>query len=489
MIGVTSFGCYIPRLRLSRKSMAEANSWVEPSLVSLGKGERSMCNWDEDAVTMAVEAARDCLAGRNRASVESLYLASTSLPFLDRQNSGIVSAALNLSENLSTLDITSSQKAGTSGLLAALNSVKAGTSAATLFLASDKRRTKSACPQEMVYGDGGAALLLGSRDVIAEFKGCHSVSVDFVDHYRGQDRPFDYAWEERWVREEGFLKIVPRAVAAALEKTGFRAGEIDHFVMPCPYPGVPAGVAGKVGITPGKVRDTLHQVCGETGAAHPVVMLVDALQDASPGEKILVVGFGQGCDVLLFEATPELMKTAMRQGTKGSLARRKEEKNYMKYLAFNRLVLQERGIRAENNPQTALTALYRSRKMLLGLVGGYCEKCGTPQFPKSEVCVNPGCRAVSSQRDHEFADEPASVLSWSADSLVYTADPPAHYGMVQFTNGGRFMADFTDYDVGGVKVGMPVRMVFRIKGFDEARGMVRYFWKAAPAAARQGEEG
>lgn len=77
MIGVTSFGSYIPRLRLSRKAIAESNGWMEPSLLSLGKGERSMCNWDEDAVTMAVDAARDCLAGVDRSSVEGLYLAST----------------------------------------------------------------------------------------------------------------------------------------------------------------------------------------------------------------------------------------------------------------------------------------------------------------------------------------------------------------------------------------------------------------------------
>ena len=480
MIGVTSFGAYLPRLRLSRKSIAESNGWLDPSLLALGKGERSMCNWDEDAVTMAVEAARDCLSGQDKAAVEGVYLASTSLPFLDRQNAGIVSAALNLSENLTTLDITSSQKAGTSGLLAALNAAKTGGAGNTmLFVASDKRRTKSACPQEMHFGDGAAALLLGVRDVIAEFKGGHSVSVDFVDHYRGQGKAFDYHWEERWVRE-GILKIVPQAVVAALEKTGMCAAEIDHFVMPCVFPGVLAGVAGKIGIKPEKVRDTLNQGCGETGVAHSIAMLVDALQDAVPGEKILVVGFGQGCDILLFETTPSLVKLPKRLGTKGSLARRKEEKNYMKYLTFNRLVLQERGIRAENNPQTALTALYRNRKMLLGLVGGYCTKCGTPQFPKSEICVNPACHAISSQKDYEFSDQPGSILSWSSDSLTYSVDPPAHYGMVQFSNGGRFLADFTDCDVGGVKAGMPVRMMFRVRGVDEARGMIRYFWKAAP---------
>ncbi len=54
--------------------------------------------------------------------------------------------------------------------------------------------------------------------------------------------------------------------------------------------------------------------------------------------------------------------------------------------------------------------------------------------------------------------------------------------MVQFDEGGRFMADITDVEVGDVAVGMAVRMVFRIKEVDEQRGFTRYFWKAAPAA-------
>ena len=83
---------------------------------------------------------------------------------------------------------------------------------------------------------------------------------------------------------------------------------------------------------------------------------------------------------------------------------------------------------------------------------------------------------------YRFADEAAQIKTWSADWLTYTPDPPAHYGMVEFTRGGRFVADITDWDLGKVEVGQPVRMVFRVRGRDAQRGMVRYFWKAAPLA-------
>ena len=81
MVGITSFGAYIPKLRLARKSILEANAWGNAALRAHGKGERSMCNWDEDSVTMAVAAARDALRGRKRESLGSVFLASTTLPF------------------------------------------------------------------------------------------------------------------------------------------------------------------------------------------------------------------------------------------------------------------------------------------------------------------------------------------------------------------------------------------------------------------------
>ena len=97
-VGISSIVGYIPKLRLSRKSVAESNAWLAPNLVGKGKGTRSMSNWDEDSVTMSVEAARRLLGPEDdRSHVDNLFLASTTMPFADRLNSGIVRAALTLS--------------------------------------------------------------------------------------------------------------------------------------------------------------------------------------------------------------------------------------------------------------------------------------------------------------------------------------------------------------------------------------------------------
>ena len=122
----------------------------------------------------------------------------------------------------------------------------------------------------------------------------------------------------------------------------------------------------------GAVRDLMGANLGDTGCAHALVMLVDALETATAGDKIMVVAFGQGVDVLVFEVTPENAKLPKRKGLSGWMARRKEEKNYMKFLAFNEMLPIDKGMRAEFDKKTALSVLWRKRDMIYGLVApGY----------------------------------------------------------------------------------------------------------------------
>ncbi len=323
------------------------------------------------------------------------------------------------------MDVGASQRAGTSGLIAALDAV-AARGGPVLYIAAEKRRAAAASPQEVLYGDGAAAFVLDRDDGVAKFIASRSSTVDFVDHFKGKGREFDYSWEERWIRDEGYLKIVPPVLKGVLAEAKLTPGDIAHFCLPCTLPRVAQSIAKAAGFAETTLRPNLDGQCGDTGTAHPLVMLVHALQEAKPGERILVASFGQGCDALIFEATaalPAMQKT--RHGVLGSLKRRKEETNYSRYLAFNDLVKMERGLRAEVDKQTQLSTLYRKKEMLLALVGGKCERCGTVQFPKSNICVNPNCRAMHSQVDQPFSEFTGRVMSFTADSLTYSPDPPA----------------------------------------------------------------
>jgi 3-hydroxy-3-methylglutaryl CoA synthase len=478
--GILAAGAYIPLRRLQRSAVYAANAWFAPGLRGAAKGERAIAGWDEDAVTMAVEAARDLFADRERSGVESLTLASTTLPMADRSNSGVVKEALTLADKVGTLDATGSQRAATSALIAALSTTRE-----SLVIGSDLRKARPASEGELVQGDAAAAVLTGTGEVIARFLGAHSESIDFVDHFRATGEDFDYTWESRWIRDEGYARVLGGALARGLAAIGVKGEEIDHAVIPVAVKGVPESLAKKAGIRPEAVRDSLSAVVGDTGAAHALLMLAHALEDARPGQKILLVGFGQGADILVFETTEALGKTAPRLGVKGFLARRAADSNYMRFLFHRGLLDLEKGMRAEMDQKQPGTSLYRHRKAVMGLVGGRCTKTGTVQFPKTDISVNPNDRAQGTQEDYPLAERTARIITYTADSLTYSPDPPSYYGAVDFDGGGRLVAAFTDCDGAEIEVGMAMRMVFRIQAVDEARNFTKYFWKAAPV--RTGE--
>lgn len=478
--GILAAGAYIPRLRLQRKSIVDANRWFAPGLASLGKGERAICNWDEDAITMAVEAARDATVGQDRGTLRSLYFASTTFPFLDRLNAGVVAEALAMSEDINALDVASSQRCATSVLDMALRNGEPG-----LVVAADHRRTKAASAIELTAGDGAAAVVVGEGTPIARLLASARRTVDFVDHFRTADSVYDYLWEERWTRDAGYMTIVPPVIARCLAAAGVEASEVAYFCMPAMLPRVVNAVAKAAGIRDDAIVDNLHAVCGDTGAAHALLLLVSVLEKAKPGERILVIGFGQGADALLFECTATKSGIAGRLGSAGHLARRREEASYAKFLAFNDLIEIERGMRSETDKLTPLSALWRNRDTVTGMIGGKCAVCGTIQFPLSRICANPNCNALDSQEPHPFAEKAGRVNSFTADRLTYSPDPPACYGMVQFDEGGRWMMDFTDVEAGELAVGKRMRMMFRIKDVDTQRGFRRYFWKAAPIEDRR----
>lgn len=484
MVGIAAWGAYAPRLRLSRKAVTEANAWVAPNLRAKAKGERSMTNWDEDALTMAVEAARDALGpDDDRSAVDAVYFASTTAPFVDRQNAGIVAAALTLEKAVASADVTGSQRCGLTALSQALAAVQGGAAGRALVAAGEHRRARAASSQELDNGDGAAAFVVTADGGAAQFLGRGSITDDFVDHFRGADSDFDYGWEERWIRDEGIVKLVPPAIHQALENSGLSGSDVTHFCFPSTFAGMAASLAKTIGIAPEAVRDNLALTLGEAGCAHGPLMLAHALEQARPGDVILVAQFGQGAEALVFRVGDDVENARPARGVIGSLVDRKVEDNYLKFLTFNGLVEWDKGMRAEKDNKTALTTLYRNQDMILGLVGGRCRETGVVQFPRTRVSVAPNNPAVDTQEPYRFAERKASVLSYSADYLTFSMSPPNHYGMIVFEGGGRIMMDITDVEQGEVDSGLPVKMVFRIKDVDEKRGFTRYFWKAAPDRA------
>ena len=474
--GITSWSVYLPRQRLARSAVAAALAWCRQPTKRAPAGERAYGSWDEDSVTMAVEAARLALHPAPAGNTKAVHLASTTLPFADRSNAGIVADALSLANPLDTQDATGSQRAATGLLLRALGSATGGD---TLVVAADRRRTRPGSAEEVAYGDGAAAMLVGSSDVVAEFVGSRSVAVDFVDHYRESDADHDYTLEERWIRAEGYLKLVPDAIRGLLGELATPAAAIRHFILAAPR-STTTQVAGACGIDAEAVIDPLLERCGHTGAAHPLLMLAAALDVARPGELIVMVGFGQGVDVLVLRTTAALAEATPRGAVERALSSGVTDHAYVRFLSHSGTLAMDWGMRAERDTRTAPTVHYRKHRDLNGLVGGRCASCDTVQYPKSRVCVNPACRATDTQSDEILADVAGRVKTFTEDWLAYVPAPPLQYGNVALQGGGNLFIEFADVEPGDLSVGLATRFVFRIKDVDHVRGFHRYFWKATP---------
>ena len=473
--GITAWGTYVPRLRLDRAVIAATHAWMVPSLKGLAKGRRAYCCWDEDVVTMAVEAARTCLGTRDRTEVREIQLASTTAPSADLQSSAIVSVALRLGHHVRAFDFGGSQRAGVAALGAAL---RAGNQS-TLVIASERPRARPASTQEMQYGAGAAAFLVGSDKVAAEIIGSASMTTLLVDHFRASGASYDYFWEERWIRDEGYLKIGVGAIHAALADAKVAAADVKTLVFPAPSKGVADAVAKAAGIK--SVADPLDADGGFAGTAHSLLMLANTLDQASPGDVIVVVGFGQGSDVVVLRATDAVTEARPAQTLGQILAAGVTVQTYAQMATFYDEIDPELGMRAERDTKTALTEQYRSSDQVNGFVAGKCSTCGQVQFPQLAYCVN--CRGPASALEPLcLAEEGAKVLTYTADGLTFHPSPPMYIGFAQFDVGARLLMEFIDVNPETFGVGTRLKMRFRIKERDLTRGYYRYFWKAAPAA-------
>ena len=74
MAGITSYGAYIPRLRLPL-------ALIHGGAPKPGGPEKAVANYDEDAITMGVAAAIDCVTGIDRNTIDAVVFASTTYPF------------------------------------------------------------------------------------------------------------------------------------------------------------------------------------------------------------------------------------------------------------------------------------------------------------------------------------------------------------------------------------------------------------------------
>jgi len=478
-VGITSYGAYIPFHRMSRDVFYQA--WGGAKM----PGERAVCNFDEDSLTMAWEAAADCLRGIDANKVDGLFFATTTASYLERLQASILAVTLDLREDIRTMDVSDTLRAGTTAFAAASDAVKAKSAKNVLVAASDHRMAAPAGDFEMALGDGAAAVLVGDKNVLATIEGSYHISDEFSGVWRAEGEQFIRAGEDRMVYDKGYSEVLEKGIKGLLKKYDMQASDFAKVVYDTTletrrHP----QIAKQLKLTDDQVQDPLFTTVGNTGAAHAMLMLVAALEEAKPGDKILWASYANGVDAFILQVTPEIEKLAPRRGFKKHLANKHMLENNDRYLRWRKIVPLERSRRSEQTP-TSLAHLRRDSKIALAMYGVKCKACGTPQFSQGgsygyftplRVCVD--CQAVDQMEPYKFSDKIGKIFTYTEDRLADSNDPPTTVNVVDFIGGGRALFDMTDRGGQEIKVGMEVEMTFRKLYVD--RGWHQYFWKTRP---------
>jgi 3-hydroxy-3-methylglutaryl CoA synthase/uncharacterized OB-fold protein len=469
MVGIKSCSVYIPFSRLNRSEITK--SWGK----SLLKGEKAVANYDEDSITMAVNAGIYCKIDMDDESIDGLYFASTTFPYREKQSAAIIAAALDLRRDIFTADFSGSLRGSTCAMRAAVDAINSNSAKNILVCIADMRLGAPQGSSEIDFGDGAASLLIGDTGVFAAIEGSHCIFNEFIDTWRTQSNVFVLSAEDRFVREKGYINILTEAVSMALKKYHLTPKDFSKVVFYSPNPKSLIHLSRDLGFDPARqLQDSLYDLVGNTGTALGPMMLVATFKQAKVGDRILFASYGDGCDVYIFRITEEMERIRERIDVQAQL-QSKQEISYQKYLRWRNIIPVEPPTRPPLEKPSPV-ALWRDSKRGLALFGSKCKICETPQYPAQRVCIQ--CYTKDQFEDYCFADKKGRLITFSHDNLAATIDPPATIATVDFDEGGRILCEMTDRDPEKIEVGMPIKMTFRIVRY--SGGIYDYWWKCRP---------
>lgn len=467
MSGLIAYGAYVPRHRLDRSQIAAVLG------SGGGRGSRAVAGYDEDPTSMAVEAARSVMRRPGAgAGPERLLYATASPPYLDKTNANVVHAALRLDPSVLALDMLGSVRSGVGALL-----VAAEASVRTLAVLADVRTGLPGGADEREGGDAACAFLFGDgAPAVAELVASASVTDEFLDRWRLPGSPASRVWEERF-GEHVYVPLADIAFADALKKAALAPADVDLLVATGLHARAVRAFAGGSGVA--RVADGLASPVGNSGTAHPGLMLASALDTASPGSTIALVVLADGATAMIFRTTPALTAyeaaTPRRAEVAGQVEAGDRPVPYATFLSWRGFLTKEPPRRPDPVGPAAPPS-HRSESYKYGFIGHRCDECGTVHLPAVRVCVS--CKAVDRMTEVPMSEQMGTVVTFTIDHLAYSPSPPVIAAVVDLDGGGRFACELTDADPDRVAIGDRVEMTFR--RVITAGGVHNYFWKARP---------
>lgn len=474
-IGITGTGVYVPYYYIKRETIGR--QWDAKG----AKGERSLCNADEDSVTMAAEAAINCLAGQDREAVDGLYFASTTAPYAEKSHASILAKVCDLADSCQIADFLASTRAGVSAVKAAYSAVKAGMCKNVLVTSADQRNGYPKSQLEQMFGDAGAALMVGTQDVVASIEAFETVNVEIHDAWRNIKDDYVRTGESRFVKSKGYTYALVRALKQLMASQSLTPDDVTKLILPSTSAKDHLGVAKALGISPEKVQDPLLTNIGDCGTAQPLLLLAAALDETKPGDLILWSAYGSGAEAVLLKVTEHVEHLRNKGLIHKYLSTRHELTGYPRFLSFRGLIEAEPGEPYKINPSGSL--YWREQNCILSLHGSKCKKCGQIMFPINRVCYS--CHSKDEYEEVRLYEREFKLFTYSIDRLAGRSDDPMiGQAVAEDSQGTRIYMLITDFQESDIKVGMNLEFSFR--KMHNLGDFVNYYWKLRPV--RRGEE-
>lgn len=335
---IIGYGGYIPCRRIKGSEIARAhNADWDKLFTSIGVHEKSVPAHDEDAATLAVEAASRAVARAfcNAGDIGALFVGSESHPYAVKPTATMVAHALGVQRYCYAADLEFACKAGTAALITAAAHVAAQCADYALAIGADTAQSAPGDVLEYSAAAGGAAFVLGARveHALALIEHTCSITTNTPDFWRRAGAAYpEHAG--RFTAQPAYFAHVLDVAQALMNRTGIAVADVDHVVFHQPNGRFPVVAAKKLGFSSEQLKlGFLAPVVGNTYSAASLLGLCAVLDEAAAGQTILVVsyGSGSGADALVLTTTELLLSSQSKAACIKDFIAAKRYVDYQQY--------------------------------------------------------------------------------------------------------------------------------------------------------------
>ncbi len=344
-VGIVGYGAYIPRYRLPALEISKV--WRDGQDQNyLPIKQKSVPGPDEDTITMSLEAARNALqrAEIQPDKIHAVWVGSESHPYAVKPSGTVLAQMLNIAPATLAGDFEFACKAGTEALQAAVAFVGAQMGDYALAVGADTAQGRPGDALEYTAAAGGAAFIVGpASEAVAVLEGSYSYVTDTPDFFRRAYQKYP-EHGNRFTGDLAYFHHLRESITRLMNGLGLTPQDFAHVSFHQPNVKFPRKKARDLGFTPEQLQTgLLVDLIGNTYAGASVVGFSAVLDQAKPGQRILLASFGSGAgsDAFSFMVTDRIEQVRKKAPSTLDYIEREKIIDYARYARWRKKIVLE----------------------------------------------------------------------------------------------------------------------------------------------------